>query len=742
MRNSLWPSPSCEPDTYALFRGSFSLPRAAEVEFRVVGSAWYLAWLDGQPLLEGPLRFALDRPEYQIHRETLRAGEHLLGFHLHHIGLETRILKDTAPFLWCELHVDGERHPMTWRCKPLCSQESQTHRINPQLGWAEWRDTRLDPEGWELPGYDDSSWGEPLCDVSPLPEPSPADLAAVKTFHHPLTPIAEGPLATTFAYPRDDPSWAFYSRDRSCTSLPARGLWRRYDLGRVRLGRASFRMELPAGTVVEFALAESLTEGRVGPQINLSLGPSCNLDRFIARGGEQTFEPLTPKGGRFLEVHVVNATEGVRFLREDYLERCYHDPSDAAFSCGDPLLETIWQVGIETYRACAEDALIDNPTRERGQWVGDVASVGMAIASAAFHDLRLCRRTLVQAALCPREDGLVAGMSPGGCVYLPSYAFQWAVAVEEYVRHTGDRSVFEELWEPAQRNLAAIRAYWKPDGLHSVAGWNFVDWGYRAEEGPVDTACNLHYLWCLRAMERWALALGRNTSEFTEQAEVLAELLRERIAGKLSLGWEQLGYHCAVLAMHMGLINEPAACLDFMERHLENCFPNCPDAPRNDDPNGYNSRLITPYFAHYTMPLLIEAGRMDFVLDQFRKCWGGFMLEEGRTTWVEVFDTRWTHCHQWSGCPTWLLSRYVLGLHPAFQSEIGLFDFRFEPGSLQQASGRIPHPLGGWIDIQWHRDGGASLFTIDSPTPLRLRFPSGKIEEMQGSYTFSHPISP
>jgi hypothetical protein len=255
-------------------------------------------------------------------------------------------------------------------------------------------------------------------------------------------------------------------------------------------------------------------------------------------------------------------------------------------------------------------------------------------------------------------------------------------------------------------------------------------------------ACNLHYLWCLRAMGRWARALGHDASVFTEQEDLLAELLRERIAGKLSLGWEQLGYHCAVLAMHLGLIDETDACLDFLVRHLENCFPNCPDAPRNDDPNGYNSRLITPYFAHYTMPLLIEAGRMDFVLDQFRKCWGGFMLEEGRTTWIEVFDTRWTHCHQWSGCPTWLLSRYVLGLHPAFQSEIGLFDFRFEPGSLQQASGRIPHPLGGWIEIQWHRDGGASLFTIDSPTPLRLRFPSGKIEEMQGSYTFSHPISP
>ena len=50
--------------------------------------------------------------------------------------------------------------------------------------------------------------------------------------------------------------------------------------------------------------------------------------------------------------------------------------------------------------------------------------------------------------------------------------------------------------------------------------------------------------------------------------------------------------------------------------------------------------------------MLFESGEADFVLDQYRACWG-WALGEGRTTWVEVFDTRWTHCHQWAGAPTW-----------------------------------------------------------------------------------------
>jgi len=181
MKNSFWSTSSAKPDTYALFRGRFTLAEATRVEFRVVGSACYLAWLNGDALLEGPLRFALDRPEYQTHEIEMQAGEHLLAFHAHHIGVETRILKDTPPFLWCEVCAGSQLLPVQWTCQTLSSQSSQTHRINPQLGWIEWRDTRLEPEGWENFGFDDAAWTEPVFDASELPEPSAADLAGLKT---------------------------------------------------------------------------------------------------------------------------------------------------------------------------------------------------------------------------------------------------------------------------------------------------------------------------------------------------------------------------------------------------------------------------------------------------------------------------------------------------------------------------------------------------------------------------------
>jgi hypothetical protein len=229
-------------------------------------------------------------------------------------------------------------------------------------------------------------------------------------------------------------------------------------------------------------------------------------------------------------------------------------------------------------------------------------------------------------------------------------------------------------------------------------------------------------------MAGWARSLGHDHVPWEVQSRELAGLLEDRIAGKLAGGGrEALGYHCATLAMHLGLISDESGCLDFLIRHLEHCFPNDPSAPRNDDPTGFNARLISPYFAHYVMPLFIERGRMDFVLEQYRKCWGESMLAGGRTTWIEVFDTRWSHCHQWSGCPTWQLSRYVLGLHPRFDAGPAHFDFRLEPGSLAHASGRLPHPDGGWIEISWKRTGPDIHCRISTPAPLSLRLASGEI---------------
>jgi hypothetical protein len=602
-------------------------------------------------------------------------------------------------------------------------------RINPQLGWCDNRDTQLEPEHWRENTFDDSAWSVTLTGASDLPEPAPAKLSAVQSFPHELAPLTEGPLANTFGMPDDEPAYAFFVRDRVCQNLPARGRWYLYDVGRVRLGRPSITLEVPAGTVIEMACAEALTDGRVSSFINLSSGPSCNFDRFVARGGRQTFTPLVPKGGRFLEVHVLGASLETRPVEAKYFERCYHAPTEAAFACGDALLEKIWSAGAETHRACTEDALTDNPTRERGQWTGDTAATGIENSSALFHDQLLCRRALVQAALCAREDGMVAAVCPGGCYHMSTYAFLWVAAVRRYHRNTGDRSLLDELWPAAVRNMQALEPFLGEEGLRNEAGQIFVDWGYRTEE-PTDTATNLLLLHAMREMSAWAKETGNDGASYSEHTAKLEAMLRARLREKLaSGGWAAVGYHSAALAMMLGLVEDEAACLDHIATHLLDCFPNNPEAPRNESPLYFNARLITPYFGHFVFPLFLERGRTDFILDQYRTCWG-WLLEDGRTTLPEVFDTRWSHCHQWSGCPTWQMSRYLLGLRPRLDLAADTFEFCLAPGSLPGARGRLPHPAGGWIDIEWQAKNGHIEYSCRADSKLIIRHSDGTSREL------------
>ncbi|MHB8871941.1 MAG: alpha-L-rhamnosidase-related protein [Candidatus Doudnabacteria bacterium] len=129
---------------------------------------------------------------------------------------------------------------------------------------------------------------------------------------------------------------------------------------------------------------------------------------------------------------------------------------EGSFQTGDTLLNKIWSVGVKTLRSCSEDALVDNLTRERGEWTGDVVSVGMDISDAAYSDLRLLRGGLIQSAECARSDGLVAGLSPVGTAYLLTYAAQWVSACIQYWELTGNIKLLDELYPYAEKDIEAF----------------------------------------------------------------------------------------------------------------------------------------------------------------------------------------------------------------------------------------------------------------------------------------------
>jgi hypothetical protein len=745
IEKSIWINDAAQiNDQHVAFRGTFELPQDGEVEIRSLGASWYEAFIDGEFVFEGPLRYPAGHPEYDRTRIALAAGHHVLAVHVHHLGVETRLLAAIDPFLCIEISTkENPDLPIAWRCRELPGFARTGRRLNPELAWIQWEDTRKNPNNWQAPDFEDKDW-MPAHPMHPklgtVDQPS---IASVSSRNCPAQQIAHGPLAEKFGYAMDDIPARFFLRDLECRLVPPTGIWRRYDLGRVRLARPDFMMDLPAGTQVEFAYCEALEHGRVSPYITLSDGASCNLDHFVARGGMQQFRPLHSKGGRFVELHIWDATpEQIHIARESFVERSYYSTPTGAFACDDDMLNRIWEVGCATYMACSEDALVDNPTRERGQWNGDLVSVGLDIGAVLFPDLRLIRRGLRQCAECHSDDGLVAGLAPGQTCVFTSYAAQWSAACLHYWELTGDRALLEEFYPYAVANSEAFLAHLTADGIGGKIGKVFIDWGYRSNAGPSDMALNLHCLAGLKAMVRWCAELGHAQAQqrYQEAVAKLENAIRDWLTPQLQedLISNALGYHCLALAMRVDLVPASArqGCIEKIKKHLLAAFPNNPDGLRNANPALKDPRLITPYFAHFAFPMLIENGEMDFVLDQYRTCWG-WALQEDRTTWVEVFDTRWSHCHQWSGCPTWQLSRYVLGLHPRYDQGVLHFDFNFHPGSLKRAAGRLPLPgSDDCVSIQWELRDGVYEFRFDSAAPLTLLVPDGIMTQKVVGFRF------
>ena len=712
--------PEDQKDVRVGFRGQIR-GETGLAEIRISGAGWFNLWVDGIFLGDGPTRYPETAPEYQVFK--IPPGSTTIAVEVQDIGEGTQRHPVSKPFLACIVTEDGKRRDVSWKCLRLPGWRSGAMRIGPGHAYADWCDLREALTGWNEPGFDDSAWQEPVAVERFMAAwHPPADLG-VRQIPATVREIGRGVFAHTYCWGAEEQPLQFFLRELENHRHPIDGVWRRYDIGRVRLGRPDFVIDAPAGSIVEFGYAEHLRQGRVGPFFGYRGGTTCNMDHYVAPGGPQRYFPSVPKGCRFLEVHVFGQPDAIHVIGESYLERVYFGVPEGSFACDDPLLEKIWATGIETLRGCAEDAVTDCPTRERGQYVGDTLSVGMEIGRVAWSDLALFRRALVQAAGSARADGLIAGCFPGWQLYLPTYSLQWISAAVRFHELSGDKDLLVDLFPAAEANLRAFERFWTAGGLQgsqamdeSGMGWIFVDWGYAI--GAPDPALNLHYLLGLRSFLTWSQRIGKSAPHTAARADLVESVCRKLIDGMVEAGgWERAGYHCTVLALAANLV-EPARiapAIGFLKTHIGNCFPNNPDAPRVAHIESKSSQVLTPYFFHFAAPVLIRHGEFAFVLEQYRKCWG-WMLDQGVTTWMEVFDDRWSHCHHWSGCPTWQLSHFVLGLNRRFDLGANHYQFSFVASPLTRAQGCLPEG----ISISWERSSAGILYRIETAGPITL----------------------
>jgi hypothetical protein len=725
------PNPPRTQDLHAGFVADIRLARTSELLLRVIAPAAFRLMVGDRELAWGPLRFAPSMPEYQECRVPLTAGTHRLSLHVIHEGLTTRLAASMPGFAWVQ--VSGElQDPPAWFGRHLHEYLSTGLRVSPLQGWMEWTcNARAGQWRKESPACD-PGWQRvtsvtslekilgPAC-ASPMQLPFWPSIELKSTGHGLYRD-------TFFCYRFDDPAVEFMLADPAPDpATEPDGTWHRFDLGRIRIGALELDIESDGPGEATLAYAERLgPDGRPTPIIAGSTGSTRFLQKYAFGSGRTEIRPLQTLGARFLEVRLA-CTGRARILQPRFRERDFLGEPSGELSLPDAQLNRIWQVGLDTMRATTEDSAVDS-IRERGEWIGDMSLIGVELMAVGWNNLLPARRALYHCAANARSDGMVAGCGPGELIYLGTYAAQWISACLRCAELEGHLGLLKDLEEPARLNLQAILNCLGEDGHHRLP-WCFLDWGYeRPAKNQIEPAVLAHVVTSVEAWIQWQSWLGRTEiTAWIEQAKRLKNLLREY------LRIHPPAYHDGVLGERIGLVKREIA-VNLALQQLHTSFPYNPAGRRLRDPTRASSEIATPYFTAYSIDLLLRAGRAEEAMEIWRKSWG-WMLENGATTWWEVFDERWSQCHYWAGAPTWQMTRRILGVDPTLHQSRPVIRLAVYPGDLPNAKGRAAFPGVGWTDVRWQREKADILFEVKSPAPWTLlrdgkpvSFPAGVTE--------------
>ena len=725
-KDAFWVShPSRASDLHVLFTTSIEVEEGTYT-FDIQSSGNFQLLIDGEIKVRGPVRFSSHLPEFYSQDFMLRKGTHSVQIFAHGEFLKTRTMAPLPNFVWLRILNNENSLPLKWKAQEILEFAATGLRISALLGWVEWL---------EKPRTDEIELKEiaPVEGLLKLTGPLTKSNLQIPTLPVIIpNEMARGTFRETFTgYKYDDLASQYLLADLNPDPEDdVDGMWVRYDVGKIRIGYFSFDIESETAGELKIAYAERMTpHGEVSPVVPLSAGATRMIQHFNFAAGVTKIEPFQSMGAKFIEIRV-SAPGAIQVHNPQFIERDFLGEPQGFLSTSDPILNKVWQVGIETLRSSAEDALVDS-IRERAEWVGDVVTSALNILTAGWGDYTLVKRALLHAAASARDDGIVAGSGPGELIYLGTYAAMWTTACLQIAIEEGDTAILYEFEESARANIEGLSHLIRNDGSHDLP-WSFVDWGYRPPANHADLAVLSHYIRALSSWIQWLELIGKNEekSKWQEKYDHFATLITHQ------LETFPAKYHAYTLAARNGLVKNEAAA-PIIRDFISSGFPYNRSAKRLRDPLNVVEGMITPYFTNYSMPVLIDAGDGEKAADFWRTNWG-WMLEKGATTWWEVFDDRWSHCHYWSGAPTWQLSRYGLGLHPQLDKSGSSVALRVNDFALTQMKGRIHLPIALWVDVEWkHISDDEITYTISNTREFVLHVKNEKAVLAPGEHRFS-----
>lgn len=478
------------------FRKEFDLSfTPEEAELTLSGLGFYEVTVNGKNITKGPLAPYISNPDDLVYYDTydiapyLTRGKNAIGLLLGN-GMRNAF----GGFVW-DFDKASSRGPVCLALylaakgegKELSFEADESFMTHPspitfddlRMGYR--YDARSEMPGWDLAGFDDSTWRHAIPCEAPKGEAKlcEADPIAVRAKHTPVSITHYDELP--FAYDSNVPAEA----------KPIPGTVRKnvyvYDFGINTAGVTVLHINGRPGQKITVRHGEYLLDGKFSQTTTMFLEQGvtelycdyAQCDEFICKGGEETFVPRFKFDGfRYAYVEGLTPEQATKDALT-YYEMSGSYPERGSFSSSSEVLNRLYAMTVNSDRSNFYYFPTDCPHREKNGWTGD-ASMSAEHMLLHMKAEKSLREWLFNVRKAQNKEGALPGIVPTG-----GWGFAWgngptwdsvlfSLPLEIY-RHTGDKSVITENAAAMCRYLAYAKTKKDARGLCAFGLGDWLD---------------------------------------------------------------------------------------------------------------------------------------------------------------------------------------------------------------------------------------------------------------------------
>ena len=441
---------------HTLFRKKAVLGKASKAILKITADDYFKLYINGVYVTQGP------PPSYPDHyyfmeidvTPFLKEGVNTFAVHNYYQGLINRVWVsgDLRSMFWCELYLDGK--------VALVSDESwltATHTgysscgiIGYETAFAERYDSSAKEVGFEKELFDDSQW-------------KPASIYKQTDYILQKSPIQ--PLSRVFKKP-------IYTERKGEVLF--------VDFGQEMVGYLRAKAKGKQGDKVLLRFGEELN-----PDGSVRFDMRCNCryeEEWILSGKEDVLDQFDYKAFRYCEIMI---PEGASVRDVEMQVRHYPYEKKAVYETDNEQLRKVLQLCENTIKYGTQEVFVDCPTREKGQYLGDVCVSGRA-QCVLTGDTTLIKKAIIDfcgsAFIC---KGVMAVSTSSFMQEIADYSLLLPALILWVYKRDNDKDFLRLTFPYITGVYEYFMQYSQEDGL--IEGvkekWNLVDWPDNLRDG-------------------------------------------------------------------------------------------------------------------------------------------------------------------------------------------------------------------------------------------------------------------